>query len=207
MAKTQTNFRKVPNRILAKVRSMKKDNLQVGCVRKLTRDHLTSGDFAHLGLKWETDSPVVPRPSMPPASSGRYSGFNQNGREIVRRDLPMVTKTITIETPNWGDWSYGSHPVDLDRDVYQREFQPPKEIELEIKLVSEPVVGEYVFAFTLSEVLNRKARGFESDLLINVNLLQENVGAVDVLPTDADRETYLRSIHVNWELLPPGPAR
>jgi len=88
----------------------------------------------------------------------------------------MVTKTFSAETPNWGDWSNGSHEISWDRDVYQRDFIPPKELEISIELLTtEP--GEspvFVFRFRVEEVLNKKAADFEASLFSNLNLLQEN---------------------------------
>ena len=37
-----------------------------------------------------------------------------------------------------------------------------------------------------------------------MNLLQETVGAANVFPISATAQDYLGSIHVHWEILPPG---
>lgn len=118
----------------------------------------------------------------------------------------MVTRTISVETPNWGDWSYGSHDVNFDREVYQRDLVPPRENEISIELVGQEAGAEetYVFRFMVSEVMDSTTRTFKDSLLFNLNLLQENVAACDAFPSDATVAEYLKTIYVNWEILPPG---
>ena len=82
------------------------------------------------------DRPTFPSRIVPEPAFGTYSLRNVEGQEIVRRDLPMVTKTFSAETPNWGDWSNGSHEISWDRDVYQRDFIPPKELEISVELLT-----------------------------------------------------------------------
>jgi hypothetical protein len=43
-----------------------------------------------------------------------------------------------------------------------------------------------------------------NDLFFNINLLQENVGAVDIAPSGATRADYLKTVFVDWEILPVG---
>jgi hypothetical protein len=129
------------------------------------------------------------------------------GREIVRKDLPMVTKTFSAEVPNYGDWSNGSHDMSWDHDVYQRDFVPPLESELSIALLQtegQDADLRFVFRFRVEQVLDKTGDDFEEQLLTQLNLLQENVGAVDVFRNEADAGEYLKSISVDWEILPPG---
>ena len=202
----QKSFRRVPDAILARVSNFPGDEVMVSCVKKVSASELGSGTYGHLGMSIQGDHPVFPNRFMPDPSFGTYSLRNIQGQEIVRRDLPMVTKTFSAETPNWGDWSNGSHEISWDRDVYQRDFIPPKELEISIELLTtEP--GEspiFVCRFRVEEVLNKKTADFEASLFSNLNLLQENTGAADVFAADADANAYLKSISVYWEILPPG---
>src|SRR5262249_40708822 len=61
-----------------------------------------------------------------------------------------------------------------------------------------------VFKFQVKAVLRPGSEGFDEDLLYALNLLQENVGAVNVFPADSTREDYLNTVTVGWEILPPG---
>ncbi|MBE3143285.1 MAG: hypothetical protein IMZ61_05090 [Planctomycetes bacterium] len=124
---------------------------------------------------------------------------------IVRRDLPLETHYRTVETPNWGDSWKGYHDVELPYEAYPREYLPPKEIELLMKsAASQPGLDQYVISFRVNEVLNRKSRKFKSQLLWCLNLLQENVGACGVEASRTSLETYTKSLHLSWEILPPG---
>jgi hypothetical protein len=58
----------------------------------------------------------------------------------------------------------------------------------------------------VNAVLLRGTEGFDAALLNALNILQENVGVADVFPADANREDYLRTVSVAWEILPPGEA-
>lgn len=197
------NYRKIPQDILSKISNLAVDDVVVGCVKVLKAQDVQS--FEHLNLKIENGSLVVPPPAVPPGYSGKYSDANRNGKEVVRRDLPMIQKTYSWESPNWGDWSNGSHTHEVTRDVYQRDFIPPKELTLSIELLEQdPSNGTFTVKFTVDQVISRSAEDFEDDLLYNLNILQENVGAVNVFASTASLADYISTIHVHWEILPPG---
>ncbi len=200
------SFRKIPDPILKRVSKIPGDQIMVACVKKISASALGSGTYKHLGMSIQGDRPVFPNRIMPEPTFGTFSLRNAQGQEIVRRDLPMVTKTFSVETPNWGDWSNGSHEVYWDRDVYQREFIAPKELEIFIELLTtEPGDSPvFLFGFRVEEVLDKQAADFEVNLFSNLNLLQENTGAADVFAADADSTAYLKTISVYWEILPPG---
>ena len=200
------SFRKIPIRIERKLSRIPDDNLVVACVRRVPVSMVADGAYSHLGISMEEGVPIVPERIMPDPTFGRFSRWNVEGREVVRRDLPMVTKTYAIETPNWGDWGYGSHTVYWDRDVYRRDYVPPKAAEISIRLLATERNEDtlYLVRFAVEEVLSRCDSDFETQLLANLNLLQENVGGADVFSADADDREYLRTISVVWEILPPG---
>jgi hypothetical protein len=207
MAKWQKSFRAIPADIERKIKSLNSKSAVVACATKLSEKDIRDGVYEHLGIVMEKGKLSFPERVVPDASAGRSSEFNANGREVIRKDLPMITKTYTFEAPNYGDWSNGSHDVSQNRDVYQREFIPPDENEISIELIGEEGVGEekgYVFRFMIEQPLTIGAKGYKEELLRLLNLLQENVGSVDVFPSDAKLEDYLRTIYVNWEILPPG---
>jgi hypothetical protein len=207
MAKWQKGFRAIPGDIEEKIKGLKSKSAVVGCATKLSEKDIREGVYGHLGIVIDHGKLSFPAVIVPDASAGRSSDFNANGREIVRKDLPMITKTYTFEVPNYGDWSNGSHNVSQDRDVYQRDFIPPDENEIAIELIGEEVSGDekgYVFRFMIEQPLTIGAKDFKEELLRLMNLLQENVGSVDVFESDAKLEDYLRTIYVNWEILPPG---
>jgi hypothetical protein len=199
------NFRKIPDRITAKLKTIPSTSVIAACVQKLTKEGIEAGRFAHLGITIEKGEVVYGKSFMPKSGVGRTSRTNAEGEEIVHKDLPMVNKTFVVKTPNFGDWSKGSHNVHQIRKVYQRDHIPPSENEISVELVGKEGVEDiYVFRFAVSEVMDTKAKNFKGRLLFNLNLLLENVGATDVFGSEATADDYLKTLYVNWEILPPG---
>jgi hypothetical protein len=199
----QKNFLRVPNAIRAKVDSLPGHDLVVSAVRRIPHPEIEAGEWRHLELSVAGERVNAPSAVLPPASRGRYSRANVEGYEKVRRDLPKVPKTFSVDTPNWGDWSRGSHTMSWTRQAYQRDFFPPNETAITIDVLDD-LEGATDVKFVIDRVLNRTTSTFEKDLLYALNLLQENVGRVDVFPSDATREDFLRTLGVTWEILPPG---
>lgn len=148
---------------------------------------------------------TFPEAIIPPDTSGKFSDWNVNGREIKRTDLPKEPFTISFEVPNYGDWSNGSHTMEWTRERYPIDFRPPKELAIQIGCGnSKPGLPEYALMFRVEEVLDRRSAGFEEALLSNLNLLQENVGACGVEPAKTKLQEYLKTLQVSWEVFPPG---
>lgn len=203
----QKSFRAIPRFVRQRVKALPNDNCRVGCTRKITKSQIEIGLFAHVGLVIDNNLPIYDSPMFPRATNGRYSRWNVEGREIVHRDQPKVTKTYDVETPNWGDWSNGFHTISWEREVYPRTFVPPRELGLEIELLGEDSLEQtYAIRFGIDATLDRSASNFEDELFFAINLLQENVGAVDVYPSEATITDYLGSQYVHWEILPPGES-
>jgi hypothetical protein len=203
----QKNFRKIPGHIKDKIATIKSSTIKVGCVARLRVADVAAGEYEHLSISIKDGKPVFPASIVPDGDAGRYSDANANGQEVVRKDLPMVTKTYSFEVPNWGDSYNGTHDVDIDRDVYQREFVPPTENEIEIELVGEEGAEEdksLVFRFIMDQPLDKDAEDFAHDLFRLLNIMQENIGEADVFDSNASTEDYLRTKYVNWEIIPPG---
>jgi len=198
------NLRKIPTLIKLKINSFESNEVVVSCVKKIPTIDIAEGKYAHIKLRYFNDNVEFPNEIIPNPNIGKYSRINIEGDEIVRKDLPMITKTYVIETPNYGDWSYGSHDVYRDRDVYIRDYLAPKLLDLQIKMIGKEAEKDvFIFRFTVDEVLNRKQENFYNELLYNLNLLQENTGMCDVFKEDATIDDYLKTIYVNWEILPP----
>jgi len=195
------NLRSVPARVLEKIASFEQDDVVVACVKLLRDEDVVR--YANLGLILEGGQLVTPPPTVPDPAVGKYSAANVDGMEKVRRDLPMIQKTFTIESPNWGDSSRGYHEVSHTRDVYRRDFYPPKEVELSIDVIDKNANG-YAVKFAVNQVLSRRTKNFNQELLYNLNLLQENVGAADVFSSAATLADYAATIRVDWQILPPG---
>lgn len=202
----QQNFRKIPAVTLAKVKNFDKDNVIIAGVKRISESDILAGKYQHLGITLEPGRLTFPNRFIPNVKVGTYSRINIEGKEIIRKDLPKSTKTIFIEAPNFGDWSRGSHTVGIPRQVYRRDLIAPKELEIKTELIREEVSTEkfFVFKFSVDILLNRRHKNFKSDLLYSLNILQENVGIANVFSSNSDLGEYLKTINVNWEILPPG---
>ena len=95
--------------------------LVVGVVKRIQKNDIISGLYRHLQIITEKDNISYVENVLPYYRVGRHSNYNVNGRTIIRRDLPKVTKTYSADVPNFGDWNKGSHEMFWDRLVYQKE--------------------------------------------------------------------------------------
>jgi len=193
------NFREIPREIRQRLETFALDDVVVATAKQLRPQDVAR--YAHLGLKIENGELIIPPPSIPDVQAGKYSRINVEGKDIIRKDLPMFKKEFSHYAPNWH--RSGHHLVSYDRDVYVRDFIAPKELELEITLL-EKRDDTFVVKFAINEVLDRHSEKFEAELLYNLNVMQENVGSVDVFPSDASFADFAATVHVDWELLPAG---
>lgn len=147
------NLRKIPDWLLAKARGFPEEELVAACVKRVSASEVRAGRYAHLGIRFNGDELSFPESRLPSAGAGRYSLKNALGYTLVRKDLPKITKTFSMEVPNFGDWSRGSHTVNIDREVYRRDPVPPKGAEIQIELLEEEAAGErsFVFKFRVDE--------------------------------------------------------
>lgn len=199
------NLRKIPNEITQKLRLIKSKTVVVGCAVRFKSATLLKGGLNHLGILLTDKELAIPKSVIPPADQGRYSDRNVNGNEIIRKDLAKEKHYHTIESPNWGDSYKGTHTVDLPYEKYPREFIPPRELEINIKCNNtKPNQPEYIIAFKVNEILDRRRRDFKVKLFENLNLLQENVGMCGIEAADVALENYEKTLRVTWEILPPG---
>ena len=193
------NLNQIPKSILQHINSFDQDDVVAAAV-KLIKE-ADAALYAHLGISWSDAGPKLPDSHVPNPNAGRYSKANAFGMEKVRRDLPMVKKEFGFWAPSWASGSY--HYVSHEREVYVREVFPPKQVELTISMVGERD-GGYLVKFAIDQVINRRTPNFERELLYNLNLLQENVGAADVFKSTSTLEEYAARVRVEWQLLPPG---
>jgi len=176
-----------------------------GCAQWYTRQQLADGLLEHLDVHLTEEGLHVPQSVVPSATQGRYSKRNRYGKEIVRKDLPMEGYDITFESPNYGDWSKGSHTTSWYRERYRRDFDPPRELEIEMRCTNpEPGRNSYMIAFKVNEPLDPADEDFDDRLLYNLNLLQENAYGAGVEAADVDLDAYYATLQVGWEILPPG---
>ncbi|MGD6854487.1 hypothetical protein ACQCVO_05385 [Bacillus infantis] len=198
------NLNKLPTDTLHKLESFEVDSfIKVAGSKDVKKTDITEGKYEHLGIMYENAELSFPSFVMP-KPVGRYSKYNIEGRARIRRDLPKVDKTFTHEVPHFGDWSKGSHTFSSTRKVFQKEFWLPKELMIEINSLAE-TEDAVTFKFSVDRPLkNTGDVTFQNELLYYCNVLQENTGMYDIFPASATDQDYIKTLFVEWELLPPG---
>jgi hypothetical protein len=198
------NLRKIPPGVRAKLAEAPETIFVAGVARALRRADIQNGVFSHMGISLMADGVVYAERVRPLPDMGPFSKKNREGWEVVRDDLPMITRSYGIETPNFGDWGKGSHTLWLDREVYQRDYYEPTDFEIVVEQIGGGAGGDVIFKFTVDFPLDRGSPHFDDDLLFALNLLQENLEAADILPRDAARADLLATLDLEWEIFPPG---
>jgi len=178
-------------------------NLVVGAAVVLNKLDIEKGKYKALGIGLGEDGLRMGEKILPGARAGRYSKYNRHGRTIVMKDLPKEKKSFSFDAPNYGDWYNGSHVVEWEKEVYQRQHSVPRKITISSSFL-EDRDGEVVVGFLADGVLNRNNPSFNDDLLYRLNLLQENVGSVDIFGEGEPIKPRMAVKRVNWEILPPG---
>jgi len=132
--------------------------------------------------------------SILPIAIGAATTFNANGKEVVRRDLPMETRSRMINT-SWQDWhGQTHHGIQIrDYDAYPRDLIPPPGEFLTAMRKNGQVVAA-------SRVIRRDES--EIDIVNLLNIFLECFPAFEIVQPDLTEPTQIRKL--NWMVLPPG---
>ena len=132
--------------------------------------------------------------SILPTSIGVATNFNAHGKEIIRRDLPMETRSRMINT-SWQDWHGQTHHGIQTRDyeAYPRDLIPPPGEFLTAMRKNGQIVAA-------SRVIQRDEP--ESDIVNLLNVFLECFPNFEIVHPDLTEPTEIRKI--NWKILPQG---
>lgn len=129
-----------------------------------------------------------------PTPNGVATNFNAHGKEVVRRDIPMETRSRMIYT-SWEDWHGQTHYGVQARDyeAYPRDqIPPPGEF-----LTAVRKNGQIVAA---SRVIQRDES--ESDIVNLLNVFLECFPNFEIVRPDLTEPTVVRKL--KWRILPQG---
>ena len=199
------NIRKIPDSVRRKLDQIEQREVVAVCARTFPAHELIGGALHHLGVLMMPGELFVPPEALPSAETGKYSRWNVEEQEIVRKDLGLETHTRSVDVPNFGDYSLGTHEQEFSYQKYPRDIVPPRFSR--IKMVCDDTSAgreSYTIKFEVDEILDRDGKDFEVRLLACLNLLQENVHANGVGVPDQPMSAYVRTLAVTWELFPPG---
>jgi hypothetical protein len=201
------NFRQIPQLIIARLAELGNIPFRVGVVKRIPNPEIVAGNWTHVGIAASGGAVTFNSPILPNAGNGRTSSFNSLGKTMIRKDLPKEIRSIDLgERPIYGDWSNGGFDLTVNRECYRRDDIPAPRVAIESRSI---VTEETGFGVTVVYICTSRAHqagspSFERNLLHDLNLLQENIGNVDIIDAAATDDELLRRIYVNWEILPPG---
>jgi len=198
------NLRKVPLHIHETMDRLSVSEIVAGCTRTYSKKDIEEGALKHLGIVVGPAGMVMPNSVVPESTRGKYSRRNREGFVVIRRDLPKEPNVQPHEVPSWGSLS-STHTVYLPHPRYPRDLVAPPLLELETAWINQDSGSDQVLlSFRLNEPLSRQQADFETKLLTNLNLLQENIGSIGVEAGNVPLADYAKSLNVSWEILPPG---
>lgn len=201
------NFLKIPRDVKTKLSDIESDKIVVAAAKIIHLDEIESGLYSHLQMTIGSTGVELPDSIVPSPEAGKWSRTNVDGREIKRKDLPMISRTFPVESPNFGDASRGYHTNYFTRDVYQVDIIPPRFNKIEMKIIDRSQLDssrKITVRFSIDEIMNPTDEGFEDSLLYNLNILQENTGVSDIYSSDVSTTEFLATTQVDWEIFPPG---
>ena len=203
----KSNYQKVPPSVQASLDSIAGNLIAVAATKKVSRDDIAGGLFAHVGLRIDNSEVATSGPVSPPADIGKWSERNAFGWDRKRQDWPMVPKTWTFESPNFGDGARNGWTMrSWTKDIYQHQIFEPQGMTVEASVLEDHGGEMVVVKFALAPLLNRQMPEFDLMLLWSINVLQENTGVTGVFASDATQEEYASTVTLDWQIFPPGTA-
>lgn len=191
-----SGFRSLPEAMKAEIDSLGTVQFVFGAVRNYS-DRLLAEWTQRLELEEVGDDEWI---GLPPASTGRWSKWNVNGREIVRKDLPKVYRSWTIESPDFQGG--GTHSVSFHKDVFQKQRLYGQQIEAAVTRRDEPrdsLVGTILL--TLQAPYDEDA---EQAYLYAASLARTWFGSATAYSLDEAGFPQVPDQSVSWDFLPDG---
>lgn len=200
----QKNYRLIPQFIRTKLNSFKENEIVVATIKKMTKEEIEQHPIISKIISFNQDIQIQEH-YEPEATAGSYSKKNLNGYRVKHPDRPKVRKTFYVgERPIFGDYSKGTFSLYITRMVIPYDEIAPRNIFIHTSLLDEIIennITYYTLKFQTTPVLLKTD---ETEILFNINILQENIGSINVFPSDTTIEQFLNSLILNWEIFPPG---
>ena len=201
--KHNIHFRRIPDYIEQELRSIQSQHVIVAAVINCPLTDISRGAFRHLSIQFSEGNLVIPNNLYPENLHGTYAKRNRNGIVWIHKCLPKITKTFSFYSPNFGDPNKGYHTTYIDREVYQRSFEPPRDWEIRLQLLSQDEERIRI-RIQINAVLDRQHTDFRRDLFFAINLLQEQCRECHIFDAYITDEELARITTVGWEIFPPG---
>ena len=201
--KKNIHFRRIPDYIEQELHNVQSQHIIVATIIDASKSEIARGAYRHLGIKVTERNIQFPKTIQPDKLSGIFARRNRNGIVWKLTNLPKVIKTFSFDSPNFGDPDKGYHTTYIDREVYQRRLEPPRDWEITLNVINQSEVRVRIKA-EINTVLDRQHPDFRKDLFFAINLLQEQCRDSHVFNAAISDEELAKVTTVGWEIFPPG---
>ena len=189
-------YRVLPDHLKAQIHALGDSEFVFGSVRKFDANW-HAATVARLGLA-EVDENA--HQGLPPAKTGRWSGWNARGWTIVWKERPRVSQTFTHQVPNYR--GNGFHDITQTRQVYQKSRWFGEQLEAYL-------VHDYEETDVSTGIVQKVFRGpfdesREHEFRYGASLSREWFGGAQVFQIGADGVPDIPNDTLTWEPLPPG---
>ena len=135
--------------------------------------------------------------SLIPACISKYTTFNANGREVVRKDLPLEPQPRSFYT-TWQDWHGHEHSGIQTRniDMYPRDYIPAPSESLYVVGIN----GRMLIATKETTLADEN----EAENLHLANLMLECFGEFEAVDASSGLTIGAKLKRLQWDILPPG---
>lgn len=191
-----SGFRSLPPEIKAQIDAVGDVRFVFGATRRFTPEQHAAWVDAP-GLEEVDDTNWM---GVPSAATGRWSKWNIGGRLRIRRDLPKVWHSWSIEAPDFR--GEGTHTISFGREVFQKQRLYGRQIEASVALVDEPV--DTLVGTVLLELQGPYDPAEDDEYLYAASLARTWFGSVSVLPLDEAGVPQIPDSTFGWEFLPDG---
>ncbi len=206
MRRNCRHIRKIPDFIRSKLEALSDPKVVVMGTKRFNIDHLRKGELSHLDVTVSQEGEVAcpSEPVIPDRKCGYVARHNQDGYEIIHRELPKEIFYQCITSPNFGDVTKGWHTSMIPRYRYPRTRIAEMMAAISVQLLGTDTNHSTATLFFRVECeLDRTAIGFERDLFHCLNLLMECTGTMDIGPCSENGEGLIPTEEVSWEIFPP----
>lgn len=160
---------------------------------------MAKGTYGHLAIDSAGDISTQFESFIPSPNIGPTSYKNATPTEQVDKRVGKIWKTIPGRAPTRG--KFGSHATSRRRLVWYRRPIPPGMSHIAFKQTGKVTDKGIPVLFQVMEILDPSDR---RAILRCVNLLQENVGIIDLRAVNFAEADAIRilSEDIGWEILP-----
>lgn len=198
------NYRLIPEFIRTKLNTFSENEIVTATIKKMTKEQIEQHPTISKIVSFSPNIQILEF-YEPESTAGSYSKKNVNGYRIKHPDRPKVRKTFYVgERPYFGDYSKGSFSLYITRMVIAYDEIAPRNIFIHTTLLEEVIENNVVYYTLKFQTTPVFLKTNETEILFNINILQENIGSINIFPSDTTIDQFLNSLILNWEIFPPG---